>query len=87
MSKFYPSKEPGRRRRTSARRLRGALTYQTCSNGDTSQSEVLAAYHRHRSDNEGFCRASDPHHPLATMSCLSTSQGMDKQGALSNSYR
>ncbi|WP_157372639.1 hypothetical protein [Photobacterium marinum] len=62
MSKFHSGKEPGRRRRTLARRPRGALIYQTCTNGDTSQSDVLTVYHRHRpGNNECLSRAPDPH--------------------------
>ncbi|RWX53978.1 hypothetical protein [Photobacterium chitinilyticum] len=72
MSKFYPGSEPGRRRRTLQRRLRGALTYQTLANGNASPSEMLTAHHRHRSGNERDNLTPNPHHSLATIACLQT---------------
>ncbi|GAB3528283.1 hypothetical protein GCM10027342_35310 [Photobacterium alginatilyticum] len=72
MSKFYPGSEPGRRRRTLQRRLRGALTYQTLANGDTSQSEMLTAHHRHRPDTGSDFLTPNPYHSLATTSCQQT---------------
>lgn len=87
MSKFYPGSEPGRRRRTLQRRLRGALTYQTLATGDTSQSETLTAHHRHRPGNERDNQTPDPHHSFATTSNLHILQELDDQLALSSRFR
>lgn len=87
MSKFYPGSEPGRRRRTLQRRLRGALTYQTSANGDTSQSEALTVDHHHEPGNGCYNQTPDPHHSLSQVSSLHTLQGVDAPSTFGNRYR
>ncbi|MCW8330373.1 hypothetical protein MD588_16305 [Photobacterium sp. SDRW27] len=70
MSKFHSGSEPGRRRRTLQRRLRGALTYQTSASGVTSQSETLTVDHHYEPGNGRYNLTPDLHHSLAQIASL-----------------